>query len=547
MYVSIVNEYGRTIQINTRQINFVQIDGKTMFLNYFGGQSTATSSNLVQIQTLLTVLLAQSYFLDLRQNGDGFLLNLSAIRYTDFAPIADTIFVYFNAVNIIVKLPASLEPLLSSALATYVDTGGGGTGNGTSLNDIISQPSHGFAIGDILGYDGSAWFLAQADTDATSEVYGIVSSVTDQNTFTLTTSGYVAGLTGLIPGGTYFLSESLPGSMSLIEPTTPGQISKPIFLAMSTTSGLFVEMRGELISSGGSGGGNGTALLDSIAQTAHGFSIGDVIRYDGAEWVWSQANIDSNSEVYGMVSMVVDPDNFVITTSGYISGLSGLTPGSTYFLSAGVPGGMTPVEPTGDGEINKPIFLSTSPTSGLFIDMRGELISSGGSGGGNGTALSDSIMQINHGFSIGDAVRFDGTEWVWSQADSDVDSEVYGLVSNVIDLDNFTITTSGYIVGLSGLIPGTTYFLSAQIPGGLTSTEPLADGQVSKPLFLATSSSSGLYIDMRGELISIGGSPDTYTNETPTPATVGGIPAGSTFVGLTTQQMWDWLLYSIHP
>ena len=547
MYVSIVNEYGRTIQINTRQINFVQIDGKTMFLNYFGGQSTATSSNLVQIQTLLTVLLAQSYFLDLRQNGDGFLLNLSAIRYTDFAPIADTIFVYFNAVNIIVKLPASLEPLLSSALATYVDTGGGGTGNGTSLNDIISQPSHGFAIGDILGYDGSAWFLAQADTDATSEVYGIVSSVTDQNTFTLTTSGYVAGLTGLIPGGTYFLSESLPGSMSLIEPTTPGQISKPIFLAMSTTSGLFVEMRGELISSGGSGGGNGTALLDSIAQTAHGFSIGDVIRYDGAEWVWSQANIDSNSEVYGMVSMVVDPDNFVITTSGYISGLSGLTPGSTYFLSAGVPGGMTPVEPTGDGEINKPIFLSTSPTSGLFIDMRGELISSGGSGGGNGTALSDSIMQINHGFSIGDAVRFDGTEWVWSQADSDVDSEVYGLVSNVIDLDNFTITTSGYIVGLSGLIPGTTYFLSAQIPGGLTSTEPLADGQVSKPLFLATSSSSGLYIDMRGELISIGGSPDTYTNETPTPVTVGGIPAGSTFVGLTTQQMWDWLLYSIHP
>ena len=28
MYVSIVNEYGRTIQINTRQINFVQIAGK---------------------------------------------------------------------------------------------------------------------------------------------------------------------------------------------------------------------------------------------------------------------------------------------------------------------------------------------------------------------------------------------------------------------------------------------------------------------------------------------------------------------------------------
>lgn len=544
MYVSIVNEYGRTIQINTRQINFVQIAGKTMFLNYFGGQSTSTSSNLVQIQTLLTVLLAQPYFLDLRQNGSGYLLNLSAIRYTDFAPTANSVFVFFNAVNVVVTLPSAFEPTLSAALSAYVDTGGGGTGNGTSLNDIISQPNHGFSIGNILGYNGDVWFLAQANTDATSEVYGIVSSVTDQNTFTLTTSGYVAGLTGLAPGGTYFLSESIPGGMTLTEPAIPGQISKPIFLAMSQTSGLFVEMRGELVSSGG-GGGNGTALLDSIQQIAHGFSIGDIIRYNGTGWVWSQADTDIDSEVYGMVSAVIDSDNFTITTSGYVTGLIGLTPGTTYFLSAGTPGGMTDTEPIGDGEISKPIFLSTSPTSGLFVDMRGELIASGGSGS-NSTALSDSIMQINHNFSIGEAVRFDGAEWVLSQANSDTDAEVYGLVSNVIDLDNFTITTSGYVVGLSGLTPGSTYFLSASIPGGLTSVEPLGVGQVSKPLLLATSASSGLYIDMRGELISSGGE-DTYTNETPTPVTVGGIPAGSTFTGLTTQQMWDWLLYSIHP
>ena len=544
MYVSIVNEYGRTIQINTRQINFVQIAGKTMFLNYFGGQSTSTSSNLVQIQTLLTVLLAQPYFLDLRQNGSGYLLNISAIRYTDFAPTANSVFVFFNAVNVVVTLPSAFEPTLSAALSAYVDTGGGGTGNGTSLNDIISQPNHGFSIGNILGYNGDAWFLAQANTDATSEVYGIVSSVTDQNTFTLTTSGYVAGLMGLAPGGTYFLSESIPGGMTLTEPAVPGQISKPIFLAMSQTSGLFVEMRGELVSSGG-GGGNGTALLDSIQQIAHGFSIGDIIRYNGTGWVWSQADTDIDSEVYGMVSAVIDSDNFTITTSGYVTGLTGLTPGTTYFLSAGTPGGMTDTEPVGDGEISKPIFLSTSPTSGLFVDMRGELIASGGSGS-NGTALSDSIMQINHNFSIGEAVRFDGAEWVLSQANSDTDAEVYGLVSNVIDLDNFTITTSGYVVGLSGLTPGSTYFLSASIPGGLTSVEPLGVGQVSKPLLLATSASSGLYIDMRGELISSGGE-DTYTNETPTPVTVGGIPAGSTFTGLTTQQMWDWLLYGIQP
>ena len=35
----------------------------------------------------------------------------------------------------------------------------------------------------------------------------------------------------------------------------------------------------------------------------------------------------------------------------------------------------------------------------------------------------------------------------------------------------------------------------------------------------------------------------TYTNTTPTPTTVGGIPAGSTFTNRTMQQMWDALLY----
>ena len=36
---------------------------------------------------------------------------------------------------------------------------------------------------------------------------------------------------------------------------------------------------------------------------------------------------------------------------------------------------------------------------------------------------------------------------------------------------------------------------------------------------------------------------ETYTNLTPIPTTIGGIPANSTFSGLTMQQMWDKLLY----
>lgn len=40
-----------------------------------------------------------------------------------------------------------------------------------------------------------------------------------------------------------------------------------------------------------------------------------------------------------------------------------------------------------------------------------------------------------------------------------------------------------------------------------------------------------------------GGGASTYTNATPTPVTVGGIPAGSTFSAATMQEMFDLLLY----
>jgi hypothetical protein len=40
-----------------------------------------------------------------------------------------------------------------------------------------------------------------------------------------------------------------------------------------------------------------------------------------------------------------------------------------------------------------------------------------------------------------------------------------------------------------------------------------------------------------------GGGGGTYTNATPTPVTIGGIVAGSTFLAFTMQQMWDLLLY----
>lgn len=116
-----------------------------------------------------------------------------------------------------------------------------------STSKSITQASHGFAVGDVLKYSGSVYAKAQADSTSNAEVVGIVSAVADVNTFTLTNIGYVSGLSGLTANTTYYLSPSSAGALTSTEPSTAGQISKPLFRAISTTAGYFFNWRGIVI------------------------------------------------------------------------------------------------------------------------------------------------------------------------------------------------------------------------------------------------------------------------------------------------------------
>jgi len=111
------------------------------------------------------------------------------------------------------------------------------------MSKSITQASHGFAVGDVIYYTGSAYAKAKADAVATSEVLGMVSSI-DGNDFILTLGGEITGLTSLSAGVVYYLSGDTAGSITALEPTTEGYISKPIFITTSTTSGFFFNMRG---------------------------------------------------------------------------------------------------------------------------------------------------------------------------------------------------------------------------------------------------------------------------------------------------------------
>jgi hypothetical protein len=109
----------------------------------------------------------------------------------------------------------------------------------------------------------------------------------------------------------------------------------------------------------------------TVTQSAHGFTVGQWIRWTGAAFVLSQADTEPHAEVFGMVSAVIGPDSFVLQTTGFVSGLSGLTPGGAYYLSSTVAGGMTTVEPLALNTVSKPIFFARDANSGWVMLMRG--------------------------------------------------------------------------------------------------------------------------------------------------------------------------------
>ena len=106
---------------------------------------------------------------------------------------------------------------------------------------------------------------------------------------------------------------------------------------------------------------------------------------------------------------------------------------------------------------------------------------------------SSIVNQANHGFSIGNILYFNGTSYVRALAENSAKSNVVGIVSRIINMNNFTLLTSGLITSLSGLIPGAVYYLSDVVSGALTTTAPTANNTVQKVMLVAISSTSGYY------------------------------------------------------
>ena len=119
---------------------------------------------------------------------------------------------------------------------------------GRATTQTITQA--GIAVGEVVLQDGTG---AQADTEANAEAVGIVQSVSG-NDGSVVTGGKITLATGSWPegataGDVLYISPTTAGALTKTAPTTNGDISKPMVVCLSTSTGVVTNYRGSVVSS----------------------------------------------------------------------------------------------------------------------------------------------------------------------------------------------------------------------------------------------------------------------------------------------------------
>lgn len=171
-------------------------------------------------------------------------------------------------------------------------------------------------------------------------------------------------------------------------------------------------------------------------------------------------------------------------------------------------GGPSPIQPND-------IVVGLRSVNGALVNFQ---FTGAGSGGGGSGGIIKVIDQENHDLDPGNWVRVDVTgNYVKAQADTSENAEVVGTVLNVINVNQFTLQTIGYVDSgtFSGMNAGEVWFLSPTTPGAMTLIEPRDEGTVSLPVLIATDTDKGWIRQWRGMVnngiapVPTGGNEDT--------------------------------------
>ncbi len=374
----------------------------------------------------------------------------------------------------------------------------GGGGGGATIK-TIAQAVMNFGVGDWLRIDDhptEVYVLAQANNDTNAETVGVcVAQDLLAGTFTLQQAGWTNVFAGLTKRQVYFLSELVAGEMTTVEPTG-SNVSRSVFVADSTTSGWVYPHR-PVIESGcleceGSNGGGGSNVVVVSGGTAVDFTgadIGKAIYISGTNaYSLAKADDELKARAVGLLVAYTDANNFSYQTAGFSDVFTGLTGGTTYYLSPTTAGALTATKPTQANQWVKPMLVAINAGDGLILEQLPMPIADGVS--------KIYVNQAASSFVAGDIVYISAANtYAKAQANALVTSRAVGIVVWASGTE-FVIQTSGFTTAITGKTPGSQYWLSSGTPGAMTTVEPSA-GLVSKPIYVALTADSGYIVEQR--------------------------------------------------
>lgn len=159
---------------------------------------------------------------------------------------------------------------------------------------------------------------------------------------------------------------------------------------------------------------NTNALKQPVLQNAHGFTVGELLTFDGTDFIYAQADTELKAELVGMVSDISDANYFYLSQMGFISDIPATsfdpavapTPGVIYYLSPTAAGKLTATKPTTVGQVELPCFLAYTTTSGFFFSSVGTLIESGSLFNYSVVAVN-TAMGVNQGYIVNGGASID--------------------------------------------------------------------------------------------------------------------------------------------
>jgi hypothetical protein len=301
--------------------------GDVLYLSGSAGEFT----NVEPVFPTVNHKVRVGYVTDASNNGQ---LLVSVKEFEDFAELYDTKFNNPQEGDVVVYsgsygwYNSKTVPSASYAeTASYLEGGFPPADSANSIKKTITQVGHSFVRGEAVAISSSVYVKPLATSSFVGEVIGVAESI-DGDDVDIVCHGHIdlsgSYLDSVTSSCAYFISPTVAGQLTTTAPTNIGEVSKPILIGTTTTTGIVNNYRGMeisdastnvYISQSGQNATLGDVVVDSInvGCSASFNTLNDdcdfTIYQSGSSFFAYQYDASENTHTFSGSTLIIDTDN----------------------------------------------------------------------------------------------------------------------------------------------------------------------------------------------------------------------------------------------